>query len=572
MQVGSFFKNIASFYLLAPCLLIAPAWADPEMPAVSVSDPQFAKEGRLSFAFAHETSRLLATLDVQQDAKGIERLLQATRHPHPYIRYVGTWGLGKTDIPLSFVETVVTRLFTGLADTDPWVTMQSVESLKAIWGRLQHAHPSIIAVIRPAFLHAASAPNPWVRAKAAEGLYYWQEHRWIEKDLEILLHDPVPIVREEAYRFFPISVLPLNILLKGLRDESAAIRYMSLNRLRSYGYYKLPEVQKLVIERLRDPDEQIVYESVFFLTDYRVEAAIRPILDLLNTDGDLERVVKRAIAAYTSLPLHKVQQRYHWKPNPHFSLNAPLNFPDPEMMEQIVRTIDVEGELEKATALLQLAWVDSRQAEDMLKKALRSNNALARYTALEVLRTRLNAYSSVVATDVDFEDLVLRLKDTHPHVRKRAITIVGALHPRLVTQQPYWNQGRITKILQEYVETENDGFIKAAAVKALLRMKTQLAPDIVEQLLQDTFFQIREVAVSVTDLLQYPQLLKSVLSHFTDPNHRVRLAAVTQFIRADYSQQFQGNEKLVIALRRVATTDSDERVRTAAYQALGFYN
>lgn len=571
MKLYSPFSCIARSCLMATCLLMEPAYADPEMPAAPVVDSQVIEEGRISVALAHKTTDLIASLNVPQDAAGVEWILQTVRHPNPYIRYVGMWVLGRTNMPPSSVKTVISNLLTGLTDPDPWVTTQSLNSLGEIWLRFQSTHPSILAVIRPAFIRAASATNPFVRAEAAWGFDYWQGHSSVEKDLKHLLYDPVPLVRSNAYRFFPMANFPLKLLLKGLRDHSASIRYISLNRLRNRGYYKQPDVQQLVIERLRDPDEQIAYESVLFLADYRIEAAIRPMLDLLNKGW--ERVVKNAIANYTSMPLHEVQKRYRWKPNPNFVLNAPLNSPASETMAQIIQTLESDDDLEKAAALLRLTWVDSKQAEDVLKRALRDNSALARYAAIETIKTRVLSNSLIMTLDVNFDDLVLTLHDAHPQVRKNAIALVGDLYTRpQVTRRPSWDHGRIIEILRACVEKEDDGFIKAAALRTLLQTKEQLAPGLIVKFSRDKFFQVREATVYAMDLLEYPQLLKETLSLFFDPYHKVRLAAVRQFMRPNYSQQFQGNEELVIALRKVATTDPNEVVRNTAYQSLESIN
>jgi HEAT repeat protein len=310
-----------------------------------------------------------------------EWFLPAVKDPDPTVRYYAVLALSQFEEASQF-PLIIEGMLEDLNDENLWVREQVIDTLTHITfkQRLQDLKPD--ERVLKAVLNYSKDPDPYIRAAATEGLVLWGKDPIAKQELLASVDDPVWLVRRHS------SGLPkgyygkteLQILSGALRDEDYRVRLDALYKLRNYA--EEPKILDYIIERLTDPDGQVVIETIATLGLFKDPAAVKPLLKLLAKYQSLEPDIRAAIYQITGKSLAEALKAYKLEPDKDILGAAPIKEVDVNRQLELFKN---GNQSERVSAVLRLTWSNHPQAIEALIQALKDVDPRVRFAAADAI-------------------------------------------------------------------------------------------------------------------------------------------------------------------------------------------
>lgn len=385
--------------------------------------------------------------------QSVELLLAAIEDPDPTVRYYAAQGLSQSEKPSQY-PLIIEKLLKHMNDENLWVRAQLIDALREITFKQRLEGLGSDERVLKAFLFYAKDSDPYIRASATQGLVVFGKDPVAKQALLEAIEDPVWLVRQHS------SGLPKGYygkierqyLIEALRDEDYRIRLDAVYSLRNYR--DDPHFVDHLIERLYDPDGQVVAETIVSLGLLKDSKAVKPLLELLEKRASWKPDVSDAIFNITGRSLEEVSKGF--QPG----LNKDT------LKVAAVKQVDVHKQIEqfkdgnqsnRVSAILRLTWSDKPEAVETLLKALKDENPRVRYAAADAIANYLTpSRRNNTAVDSLFESA----DDSNHFVRMKKLETLS-----FFTFEEH--KTRVLKFFNEIASKEEDPFIQQFIFKVI---------------------------------------------------------------------------------------------------------
>ncbi len=420
----------------------------------------------------------------------------------------------------------------------------------------------------------AKDANPLIRAEAIKALYPWSIDENIQKARRDAFHDQIWLVREGGlfgnygYGFTNLMLIVGNNLIQpnsqsrdelhnflqqnkdlwqtAIRDEDQRIRRATAAQMR--GFEEDQNAHDLLIERLGDPDGQIVFEVLSWLTQLKETRALDSLLDLQMSVWKDHPFLRSAIETISGLPFEKAMAEQEGKPRRNVQGSAPINYPNPNELERHFQALKSPDPNERVTLALLLTWVKNEKSEDAFLELMSDQEPLVRWASLLSLSSNPSQMSGNLARFLD--KLKLMTKDPNPHVRQSAVSVINKMQGH--------NYKERLNLYESVLENEKDPFVKWSAIQGISEFSALRNVNLaLVDALKDPFIKIRETAAQNIDLICWPQETDLMIQALNDPASTVRRAVAMRL-------KLGSSAQVIAALRQIRMTDTDETVRRTA--------
>lgn len=526
-----------------------------------------------------ERYQTLIELLNQEKHLPLNLLTETLSDADPNVRYLAAWlinnqGWSANVYPGNagiFIPEAINILQIRLSDPDPWVRMEIFRALSQLERtRGMQVDKNVIDNL----LVQTKDANPLIRAEAIKALYSWSIDENIQKARRDAFHDQTWLVREGSFfggygnGLNNLMIIMGNNLIQpnsqsrdelhnflqqnkdlwqtAIRDEDQRIRRATATQMR--GFEEDQNAHDLLIERLGDPDGQIVFEVLSWVTQLKETRALDSLLDLQMSAWKDHPFLRSAIETISGLPIEKAMTKQEGKPRRNVQGSAPINYPNPNELERHFQALKSPDQNERVTLALLLTWVKNEKSENALLELMSDQDPLVRWASLLSLSSNPSQMSGNLARFLD--KLKLMTNDPNPHVRQSAVSVINKMRGKYYKER--------LNLYESVLKNEKDPFVKWSAIQGISEFSALWNVNLaLVDALKDPFIKIRETAAETIDIICWPQETDLMIQALNDPSSTVRWA-VAHRLRLGSSAQ------VIAALRQIRMTDTDESVRRTA--------
>lgn len=356
------------------------------------------------------------------------------------------------------VPGLIDRLLKKLDDEDFLVQLQAIKTVATVHEITPQSDRSTQRMLE-ALLKLTKAPNPFIREAALRNLGRWHNQPAVRCAYREAYQDNTWLVRRFG---------DPDIAQEALRDEDPGIRVrairMLMSELTGEGPQAATELRELLLERVRDPHDEVASEAVFSLIDLKDKKAIGPLLDVLEFTQGKVYGIERALRTLSGKSIAALKQEFQWQPGSRVVEYAPVHQKSQARLQRLYHAVDNGAWLDRLSALLELTWVENSTARAAINKGLGDPDARVRYAAFEVVGAKLNKLGVKNNFQFYMDNIHKALQDSNRHVQTSAINLIefiARVWPSFVG-----NRQKIIEEISEKAVHAEDGFIRQAAANA----------------------------------------------------------------------------------------------------------
>lgn len=352
-------------------------------------------------------------------------LIKSLKDPDPFVRYAAAWVMkpfrldwvlngefNSSAFKTSQLQEAINSLLESLRDEDPWVRVEVLERLSEIEHLKKLRGLELDNDVKETFVTHAKHPDPYERSTAIRSLDLWKKDPDIQRVINKALKDEIWVVR---YSSFMTDGINFETLTEAIKEENPNSRVRVIMLLKTY-FLEDPRTLPILIERLHDPNGQVVFESIHGLAILKDPRAIEPLLDLAAAEPGWQGNVKKAIEEITAKPFDDVSRGARPGRKMNTDRKPMINFTDISKSIEKLKSGDL---YERISAGLQLTWSKAPEAVDALIEALQDKEPRVRYAAVQALGEF--SISSSRQQEKVVEALLKAAEDGQPHVRRIAV-------------------------------------------------------------------------------------------------------------------------------------------------------
>lgn len=532
-----------------------------------------------------ERQNFILSLTYQWNDSAIAAVTRALDDPDPIVRYAAVTVLGDAGdkVPFSTLQVLANHL----QDADPWVRDETIAALQRLTDVAFPRYNTFGLQTGAALLNLSRHHDPFTRSKAIAALEPWEHYlSEVSSVYGRADKDEVWLARSAARRRllggYPVRGR-LERALRYLRDEDKFIRFQAVEFLRNYIDGRRVEDQDVqveeqvigpLIERLYDPDSQIVYEAIWLLAFTKHPKAVRTLIQFKEKAPIWTQNVNSALGQYAKSEFERALSDGPAEEILTLSKPAPIDHGNIEEFISLATTGDEAGKL---TGILGLCWMSERRVEEIIAAATKDPSPRVRYAGVFTLDRR---YCTRQGSGEALEAVRALSEDPNRFVRRRAVSLLsnsGWIHPELsaecVKHRADWLETLAAISSCRYAERSSLEFDRALLPLLTIpydrlreavtrRVAWNCVPEQqaqLQSLLHDASVRVRRAAA--WQLRSHPAFVPLLLSALEDQDESVRLFA------AQGLSQY-GRASALTPLKQLAESDPSEQVRAIAKQTI----